>query len=103
MPVQLPADNVLAFYSCLLLSCPGNALVNQSLAVLANSVRPGFIAGNAYTGSLTALWANQHDIRNMQRAFEFDAARIDRSSLAGLSLFLVLGENVHTLHHYAAA
>ena len=44
-----------------------------------------------------ALRANQHNVGNMDRGFEFNDARVDVPA-AGLRLALVLGSDVYTLN-----
>src|SRR5271157_3961140 len=89
-------DNVLAFYSSSML----HSLINQLLAAFANSVRAGLIALNSNAYRLIAFRADQHHIRNINRPFKLNSARIDISSCLGLYLALMLGVNTNTLHHH---
>src|ERR1700690_4210796 len=91
-------DNVLSFYSLSML----RSSINQLFAVFTNAVRTSFIALNTNAHSLAALRANQHHIRNINRPFKLNAARIDLASGLCLHLTLMFGMNTDALHHYAA-
>src|SRR5271157_3707922 len=90
-------DNVPAFYSSSML----HSLINQLLAAFANSVRAGLIALNSNAYRLIAFRANQHHIRDINRPFKLNPARIDISSCLGLHLALMLGADAYALYHYA--
>jgi len=77
-------------------------LINQSLTVFADPVNAVLVALHSNAGRLTALRANQHDIREVNRSLELDAARVDVATGLGLDLFLMLGANVHTLDYHTA-
>jgi hypothetical protein len=74
-------------------------LIDQCLAIFADAVRTVIIALNTYPARLITLWANKHNIRDIERCFELDAAWVNSPSL-GLYLSLVLGMDVHTLHNH---
>jgi hypothetical protein len=77
-------------------------LINKSLTVFADPVDAVIVALHGNAGRLTALRANQHDIRDVNRSFELDAARVDVAAGLGLDLFLMLGADVHTLAYNTA-
>jgi hypothetical protein len=89
-----------------LLSCPGIALVNQSLAALANTVRYEFLTFlrtlDANASWFIALRTNQHDIGDINRGFELNTPRLNVATLARLGLFLVFGAEIDTLHNHPA-
>jgi hypothetical protein len=62
-------------------------------------MRTGFIPLNAYASGFAALRTNQHHIRKIHRALEFDQTRVDSSAALGLNLALMLGAHVDTLHN----
>ena len=74
-------------------------LINQRLAFLTDAVCAVFIALNTHTGRFTALRADQHYIRDIERGLELDAPRVNGATL-GLDLALVLGMDIHALHHH---
>jgi hypothetical protein len=49
-------------------------------------------------GRFAALWADQHNVRDIERGLELDTSRVDRAALS-LDLPLVFGMDVYTLHH----
>src|SRR5512138_286690 len=92
----------LLYFSCILFITFTPRLIDQRLTIFAHAPSPIFIALNFHAGRLAALWTDQHHIRNIDLAFELDAARVDVTTSLGLDLFLVLGANVHTLNNHAA-
>jgi hypothetical protein len=74
-------------------------LINHSLAFFAHSVSAFIIALYVNACRLSALRANQHDIRDIQLTLELDTTRIDLHACLGLNLTLVLGTDIDTLHH----
>ena len=79
-----------------------HGLINELSAALADAVCAGLVALNADAGSLIALRANQHDIRNVDGGLELDATGIDLAPGLGLHLALMLGVDIDALHHDAA-
>jgi hypothetical protein len=63
-------------------------------------VRALFVADNAHARGFLALRTNKHHIGNRNGRFQFDAAGVDVTTLAGLRLALVLGSQVDSLHNY---
>jgi hypothetical protein len=74
-------------------------LIDQRLALLANAVCAIIVALDTNTGRFTALWAYQHNVRDVERGLKLDAARVNRATLS-LNLTLVFGMNVHALHNH---
>src|SRR5215207_6997446 len=85
------------YFSCILFITITPRLINQRLTVFADSTRPIFIALNCNTCRLTAFRAYEHHIRDVDRSFELDPARINIATCLGLHLLLMLGANIHTL------
>jgi hypothetical protein len=56
---------------------------------------------NTDAGRLTAFRANQHHIRDVDRSFKLDTARV-HLAISGLHLFLVLGADIYALYNHAA-
>jgi len=78
-----------------------HGLINQLLTTFANTVCANFIALNTNAYGFTAFRADQHHIRNVDRGFELNAARIHLAAILQLLLLLVLGADIHARHHYA--
>jgi hypothetical protein len=74
-------------------------LIDQSLAILADSVCTIIVALYTNATRFITLWANQHDIRDVEWCFKLDPTRVNCSSL-GLDLALVLGMDIYTLHYH---
>jgi hypothetical protein len=74
-------------------------LIDQCLTILADTVCTIIVALYTNAARFIALWANQHDIRDIKRSFELDPTRVNRSSLR-LDLSLVLSMDVYTLHNH---
>jgi hypothetical protein len=77
-------------------------LIDQRFTVFADTTRPILIALYRHTGRLTAFWAHQHYVRDVDRTLELDAAWVNVTTGLGLDLLLMFGANVHTLHYDAA-
>src|SRR6185503_8597101 len=94
---QLPRYIFLAFYSLIITP----QLIDQRLTVFTDATSTFIITLNSNTSGLTTFWANQHHVRDINRRFELDAARIEVATGLCLHLFLMFGADVYTLNHYA--
>ena len=90
------SDIVLSFYS--LIHSPSGLLVDHRLAFLAKALCFAIFADQLNTGGLVAFRANHHHIRNTDRGFKTNLARIDCATLR-LNLSLVFGADIDALHH----
>jgi hypothetical protein len=57
---------------------------------------------NADAGRLTAFRADKHYIRDVNRPFKLDSARVHIATCLRLHLLLMFDANIHTLHNHAA-
>jgi hypothetical protein len=75
-------------------------LIDQRLAFLADTVYAAIVMLDIYTGWLTALGADQHNIRYVKRSFKLKTARIDGTALS-LNCLLMLGMDIQALDDHA--
>jgi hypothetical protein len=90
------------YFSCILFIAITPRLIDQRLAIFADTTSPIFIALYGNARRFTALRADQHHVRDIDRALELDTTRVDIATGLRLHLLLVLGANIHALYDYAA-
>jgi hypothetical protein len=71
-------------------------LIYQRLAFLADAVYAVFVMLDIHPRWLTALGADQHNVGDIKRGFEFDAPGVNGAALS-LHLLLMLGVDVQAL------
>jgi hypothetical protein len=72
--------------------------VNDGIAFLTNALNGIFRALNPYTRQFLALWANEHDVRDMNRSFKLNHTRVHRPSTC-LYLPLMLFAQIYALNY----
>src|SRR5689334_463440 len=92
----------LLYFSCILFMAITPRLIDQRLTVFADATSPILIPLNRHTRGFTTFRADQHDIGDVDRAFELNSARVNVATGLGLHLLLMLGANIDTLDNNAA-
>src|SRR5512132_515780 len=83
----------LLYFSCILFIPFTPRLIDQRLTIFADATSSIVITLNGNTCWLTAFRADQHHVRDIDLAFELDAAWINVTPSLGLDLLLMFGAN----------